>query len=451
MLRRSLLWLSSARQFSDRLDGLEKEMIELKAFRTAVETTNPEVAKAAKDLIEKHKREVKELIPGRENPLTADEFRDLNQFYAQQKARTFRLGDLQFIKNKNDLNAHANILRREYLVRIAQRARSLTSAPYGLSLMPSVDELKRCYQWSFHDMRNTVAPPKDDPMDTFDRVLRRIFLRHYNVSGLICRGLVELGEREGWKRIDKQIRTNYALLNDFFDDFCYGRAALRFLVGNYMYLSHQILQVKEEDFISFDPDKLTVPIYFEHDPSDFVGQICTKTSLVKITKVAIKDAKASFEDAEIVLRVCGDEDITFLGIPYITYDIISALIDDAIQANIVRQEKYGIPCTDIEVTLSQRKGSTDYVIRVSDTAGGLPLELSDYQLTFWSTFKAAEECALIDEASNNITWTHSPIRLPYAYCAARVIGGDVTIASIEGYGTDRQLYLPAAGIENLCI
>lgn len=49
------------------------------------------------------------------------------------------------------------------------------------------------------------------------------------------------------------------------------------------------------------------------------------------------------------------------------------------------------------------------------------------------------------------TWTRSPIRLPYANCVARAIGGDFRVASIEGYGTDRYVYFPASGIAGISI
>jgi pyruvate dehydrogenase kinase 2/3/4 len=42
----------------------------------------------------------------------------------------------------------------------------------------------------------------------------------------------------------------------------------------------------------------------------------------------------------------------------------------------------------------------------------------------------------------SLGWSHSSIRLPYAAVAARIFGGDTTVTSIEGYGTDRQIYIP---------
>lgn len=436
----SLLIPITVRDITDRLDSFEKEVIELKAFRKAVEATSPGVAAAAQQLIEKHGLPVKSIQANLSSPLTAEEFVDLNQFYAVQKPKRIEAESLLYITTPNNLLKHAAIVHREYLVAVACLARSLNLAPYGLSQMPSIKELKRWYQWTFHDMRNTQTPTDAGTAADFDNLVRRAFLRHYNVSTLLSDGLLELAKREQWGAVDDEMRSAYVDLEEFFDDFCCSRVRLRFLIGNYMYLSTQILNVKQDTAKSGDTEGITNPIFFNHNPNDYVGQICKKCSLALLLKCAIRNAQKNFDDAEIELRISGNADLTFVGIPYITYDILSAMIDDAVQANHRRQELYGTPCSKIDVTLAQREGSKSYVVRISDTAGGMPLSAADLSLTLWSTTLQT----MSDDKCK--TWIQSPIRLPYAYCAARVIGGDLTVASIEGYGTDRQLYLPSTGL-----
>lgn len=425
----------------DRLDSFEKEFIELKAFRQAVEATSPKVAETANQILKSHRQEVKALKVTSDNPLTSQEFIELNQFYAKQKTREVPCENLLYISSPNDLIQHAELLSRQYCIRLAKRARHLNNAPYGLSQMPGIQELKKGYQWSFHDMRNTPLPVDKESLYPFDRAVRRVFLRHYNVSTLLTEGMNEFASREQWKTVDDEVMNTYDDLQHFFEEFCLARVRLRFLIGNYMYLSTKILNIPKEKYGIDDPDDQTVPIFFDHNPADFVGQICRKCSLLTLAKCVVKEMQTKY-DAEIELKLAGDADLHFVGIPYITHDIISAMLEDAITANVDREEFYGKPCSKIEVTLAQTPTNKRFVLRVSDTAGGMTLNESRRQLSCWSLYKNVQH----QDHSLISSWISSPLRLPYAYCAARVIGGKLTVASIEGYGTDRQLYLPSTGL-----
>lgn len=441
-LRRTLPLLSpSLTELVDRLDSFEKEFIELKAFRQAVEATSPKVAEAAKEFLKDHKQEVNVLSVTSENPLTAEEFVELNQLYAKQRYREVPCENLLYITSPNDLMQHAELLFRQYMRRIAKRARHLNNAPYGLSQMPGIQELKKNYQWSFHDVRNTPIPTDKEGLFRFDRVVRRVFLRHYSVNMLLAKGMIAFASREQWKTVDDEVMHNYEELQHFFDEFCLARVRLRFLVRNYMYLSTKILNIPKEKYGVEDPDDRMVPVFFDHDPADFVGQICRKCSLFILVKCAVKEMQKNY-DAEIELRLAGEENLSFVGVPYITHDIICAMLEDAIAANVEREEVYGKPCSKIEVTLAQKKSNKHFVLRVSDTAGGMTLRQSRMQLSCWALYKniQSQDRDLISG------WKSNPLRLPYSDCAARVIGGNITVASIEGYGTDRQLYLPSTGL-----
>jgi pyruvate dehydrogenase kinase 2/3/4 len=442
LFRRTALLLSpTLTELVDRLDSFEKEFIELKAFRQAVEATSPKVAETAKEFLKDHRQEVKALKVTSDNPLTAEEFIELNQFYAKQKCREVPCENLLFINSPNDLIQHAELLFRQYCVRIAQRARHLNNAPYGLSQMPGIQELKKIYQWSFHDVRNTPLPTDKEGLYPFDRVVRRVFLRHYTVSDLLTKGMIEFASREQWKCVDEEVMRTYEELQHFFEGFCLARVRLRFLIGNYMYLSTKILNVPKEKYGIDDPDDIAVPVFFDHDPNDFVGQICKKCSLLTLAKCAVKKWQPKY-DAEIELKLAGDENLCFVGVPYITHDIICAMLEDAISANLDREEFFGKPCSKIEITIAQTPTNKRFVLRVSDTAGGMTLSQSRMQLSCWSLYKSVQH----HERDLIFSWTSTPFRLSYAHCAARVIGGNLTVASIEGYGTDRQVYLPSSGL-----
>ncbi|KPI84354.1 putative pyruvate dehydrogenase (lipoamide) kinase [Leptomonas seymouri] len=447
VFRRSLLLLSPTfTELADRLDSFEKEFIELKAFRQAVEATSPKVAEAANEFLRNRSQEVGTFRISSENPLTPEEFTELNQLYAKQKCKEVPFENLLYVNSPNTLLQHAELMYRQYLMRIAKIARFLNNAPYGLTQMSGIQELKKHYQWSFHDVRNNAVPEEMNDLYPFDRVVRRLFVRHHNVSKLLTEGMSDFAMREQWKGVDEEVMHTYEELPHFFEVFCLSRVRFRFLIGNYVYLSTKILNIPKEKYGIEDPDDATVPVFFDHNPDDFVGQICKKCSLLTLAKCVVKGLQAKY-DAEIELKLAGDADLRFVGIPYITHDIISAMVEDAVAANTERQELFGKPCTKIEVTVAQAPTSKRFVLRVSDTAGGLTLSQSRMQLSCWSLYKNIEQ----NENAFFRSWPSSPFRLPYGYCAARVMKGKLTVASIEGYGTDRQLYLPSTGIMGISL
>ncbi|EPY23676.1 pyruvate dehydrogenase kinase, partial [Strigomonas culicis] len=351
MFRKTFLRYLTVSDLTDRMDSFEREMIELKSFRNAVEIAAPNVAAEAKRATEARLKECKSNASHLDIPLTAGEFTVLNQFYAAQKLKPIPMENLMYISKPNDLLAHAIAVHREYLVRMAKRARQLSLAPYGLSQMPSILELKKYYQLSFHDFRSAATPKTTDDLIQFDNLVRRVFLRHYNVSTLLCEGMRELPQREQWATVNVHLRDAYPDLQVLFEKFCTERVKLRLLIGNYMYLSNQILKMDPSTYKTDDPHNQTTQLLFSHAPEHSVGQISKKTSLVTLLKDAIASLQPTYDDAEISLKIAGDPSLTFVGIPYIIHDIMSALLDDAIQSNLIRQELYGIPCSEIEVTL----------------------------------------------------------------------------------------------------
>ncbi|EAN92747.1 pyruvate dehydrogenase (lipoamide) kinase, putative, partial [Trypanosoma cruzi] len=213
-----------------RLDYFEKEIIELRAFRQMVEAASPEMALAAEAIAKERQRAKGDIDVVMEYPLTSEEFVELNQFYALQKEKRLPLRNMMHIRNVEDLYVHAKIIHREYLVRLAQRARALTLAPMGLSQMPSIQELRRSYEWSFHGVNSTKPPIDLESAQEFDSLMRCVFLRHYNVSSLLSEGMYELGQREMWSErdfSDKSLVETFEELQVFFDEFCTGRVRLR--------------------------------------------------------------------------------------------------------------------------------------------------------------------------------------------------------------------------------
>lgn len=81
-------------------------------------------------------------------------------------------------------------------------------------------------------------------------------------------------------------------------------------------------------------------------------------------------------------------------------------------------------------------------VRVRDRAGGIP---SDVGKTFWSyTYKRPWPEDASGARSTNL---RGPVGLPLSRLYARYLGGDLTVTSLPGYGTDAVLVLPRLSVD----
>eukprot|EP00758_Cryptobia_borreli_P001600 Tbor_TRINITY_DN2376_c0_g1::TRINITY_DN2376_c0_g1_i1::g.202::m.202/K00898/PDK2_3_4; pyruvate dehydrogenase kinase 2/3/4 len=402
---------------------------------------------------------------------------DLYEFYALQTEITITIQEIIDIRCTDDLIKYAQFLHREYMVRLARRARSLRHAPLGLGLMPSLRELRRWYEMSFFDMRSISSIETEEDIIKFDLTVRKVSVRHVNTTDLISSGIYEFAEREQLltekKLSDHRLINVYQEVQDFFDAFCDTRVKLRFLLGHHIYCSEKLLGPKVADHVAQVPE--TAQDFYDHDPSLFSGQVCNKCDIRKVVLAAINETKRSELDENysvpnIILTVFEPKrepyeynnesrdnenslnnsvpPFTFRCVPSVVYWIVSSLVGEAIFTNMMRKEQYMVPFTPINVKISQGPNLSDVTITVSDTAGGMSLPVVTTSLSYIASCRGYLEDQKLSTNVSSIRrgagWNHAPIRIPYAVVAARSMGGDITVSSMEGVGTQRYLYIPTS-------
>ena len=388
---------------------------------------------------------------------------DLYQFYSMLPMTRYTMQNLMALQTRDDLLNYAQNMWREFNVRLAQRTVSLSTAPYGLAVMPSIGHLKRWYELSFQDIRTQFPKPPetDEDLVRFDDLLRKIFRRHGNTAYLFGHGMMEFAQREGWSERQLKNPELYRKFHDmetFFFDFVTTRVSLRFLIQHYLECSERLLR------LSIDPKaKTEVDPLFGHESCSFIGAICKDCKIPIVVQHAIADAKREAEEdnfcdiPEIRLKIAGNDKLGITASPAMCHNIVSALVGDAIRRNTLLTCRTGAPPTPIDVVISQYKGNSEVVVSVSDTAGGIPHNLLPYATSYIYSVRGFYE----DRAAHGTTpsgaiskpqgWMKSSVRLPYAKAAAQAFGGDVTIASIDGYMTDRHYYIPCVGFDQVTV
>lgn len=382
---------------------------------------------------------------------------DLYEFYALQPVTRLRVVDLVDIDTQTELCAFANRILREYAVRTAHRARKLMLAPLGLAYMPSIVRLRQLYERTFHEVRNAFERPLSNTpheLRAFDNVIRRVFDRHISVSNLLSLSIVEFAKQKRWESSEGAstqsseadaalwVFRNYSQLEDFFVEFVTERVSLRLLIRHYLYLSEKVLALSP---------LVCAADSFEHDEAQCSGAFCKQTNVLTLAKMAVRNVQAEVADAPpIELLMHGDMSHTLFGVNAYIYGIIHTLLSEAVESTVAhysRVPQLPPPRAAIRVLVSQSSSQQDAVVRVSDACGGCAVELLDETMSYVSYVRCHRHLVRSGEAAGHnevgFSWERSALRLPYARTAARCLGGDVAVASVEGVGFDRTFCFPS--------
>eukprot|EP00571_Detonula_confervacea_P011606 CAMPEP_0172312302 /NCGR_PEP_ID=MMETSP1058-20130122/17119_1 /TAXON_ID=83371 /ORGANISM="Detonula confervacea, Strain CCMP 353" /LENGTH=481 /DNA_ID=CAMNT_0013025715 /DNA_START=205 /DNA_END=1650 /DNA_ORIENTATION=- len=353
----------------------------------------------------------------------------------------------------------ASFLRRELPIRLAHRIQDLSRVPL-LQDMRSVQQVKELYTTSFLEILSVDKHPPSREREgqeeweiQFAKILENVYERHSSVLVQMARGAFELRaairrgallggdddgcEGEGQKTLsDTEIQigrdaVEFELMESthaFLDRFYISRIGIRVLIGQYLSLRQPPVE-------------------------NYVGIICSKTSPYEIVKRAIDDAAfmctRKYGDAPEVI-ITGRLDMTFPYVPTHLHYIMLELLKNSMRATV---EYHGIDADypPIKVVIADGSDNEDVIIKVSDEGGGIP---RSNMKRIWSyLFTTADPEIQEGMVAFNENVDHSidsPLAglgygLPISRSYARYFGGDLSIMSMEGYGTDCFVYLTRLG------
>lgn len=185
---------------------------------------------------------------------------------------------------------------------------------------------------------------------------------------------------------------------------------------------------------------------------DYVGIICTRTSLKRVCSEAIADARficrdyfGLYEGPEVdLIFPAGKDDSEFMYVPSHLHHMLFELLKNSLRAVV---ERYGVEPDDGEgdwphVKVIVAEGEQDITIKISDEGGGIPR--SGMPMVWTYMYTTASTPMLEDNYNKNdfkAPMAGFGYGLPISRCYARYFGGDLKLISMEGYGTDAYLHL----------
>jgi len=324
----------------------------------------------------------------------------------------------------------ACFLHRELPIRLAHRAVELENSQLYKESQ-SIRNVCSWYKRSFAQIRAAPAPVDLEKEAKFAKVIEDIYERHSATLITMAKGAHEFRTNKGINDI-----SAFADLKDVqkkLDEFYMSRIGMRMLIGQYLALKQPA----------------TSP--------NMIGLVSTAASPYEIALQVIEDAayvcKRTHGDAPDV-KILGRTDLHFPYVPsHISYMLLE-LLKNSMRATI---ETHGVEkMPQIKIIIADGEDNEDVVIKVSDEGGGIK---RSNMSRIWSYLFTTADPAVLNRMLNNSDSevrdfdTASPLAglgygLPISRNYARYFGGELTIMSMEGYGTDSFIYLPRLGNKN---
>ena len=170
-------------------------------------------------------------------------------------------------------------------------------------------------------------------------------------------------------------------IQSFLDRFYMSRIGIRMLIGQHVALNKSASTRSNQD-------------------PDYVGIICTKTSLRKVTMEAIDNARFICQDYYGLwggpeVKLMGTDDVEFMYVPSHLHHMLFELLKNSLRAVV---ERFGIDNEEWpEIRVVVAAGKEDITIKVSDEGGGIPR--SGMPLV-WTYMYTTAEKPLLEEGFN---------------------------------------------------
>ncbi|KAJ1462939.1 mitochondrial branched-chain alpha-ketoacid dehydrogenase kinase-domain-containing protein [Pelagophyceae sp. CCMP2097] len=333
-----------------------------------------------------------------------------------------------------ELLSVAAFLHRELQIRLALRVCELDRIP-SLTEMPSVRKVREWYAQSIREIAASRCPVDEDTEAEFAKLLTAIYERHSAVLFTMARGAHELRLSMG----NNERFVDDAAIHGFLDSFYTSRIGIRMLIGQYLALR----QCRRRN--------------------GCVGLLNTNVKPADVARDAVEQATSlcerQFGDAPKV-EIHGRLDLTFSYVPDHLYYIMLELLKNSMRATVEHALRSAGPGADvgdlkmpsIKVVVADGEDNEDVALKVSDEGGGIARSHMPRVWSYLFTTASHEVQQRGFDDANDLAsdFGGAPLAglgygLPISRAYARYFGGDVSLMSMEGYGTDAFVYLSRLG------
>jgi len=324
-------------------------------------------------------------------------------------------------------------LRREIPVRLANMMMELELLPAALHAQPACQEIIAQYGHSFQDIlqfENSSNTP--EAHQEFNEVITNIRLRHQDTVPRMADALHNLRDA-GNLHVNSKDRLNQAI-QYFLDRLYMSRISVQMLIAH-----HKALFCPEESRKVTDGFRGTIDPAC--DPAA-VAQEAFENAAFLCDQIYMDAPKINLKCTNLTDKSNPDK-IDFVYIPSHLYHMFFEVFKNSMRATMeFHEEADTVPEIDVHIV----KSSHDISIKISDQGGGISRTVAEN--VFLYLYTSATRVKLSGGDMGGTTSTSTPMHglgygLPLSRLYARYFGGDIKIASCDGYGTDAYIYLKA--------
>lgn len=327
--------------------------------------------------------------------------------YVNRKPTPITLRQLMFYERHlqpDRLLKSANYVRQELPIRISHRIREFQKLPFIVGTNPHVQNVYDLYWHAFEHLRRVPPIQTLEDNQRFCQTLAENLEAHLVVIPRLALGMSECGQHMNSDAMDRFMNASLR-----------SRISRRTLAEQHLALTRQ----HHEDVVSS------------------VFRRCSARALVQQCATLVR---AHHETPEIAIH--GD-DISFTyihdHIQYILYQLLS---------NAMRHTLSTEARAPVHVTIASN--TTDVYFRVSDRGGGMAAPVFS---RIWSYGQRPHNLSSVSQLAARATeHDHLQIQLgiglPMSRVYAEYLGGNLSLMTMDGYGTDAYVRIPLLGTQN---
>jgi pyruvate dehydrogenase kinase 2/3/4 len=331
---------------------------------------------------------------------------------------------VDFGKQNVDPHKSFAFLRKEIPVRLANIMNEINLLPDILVQMPSVQQVTGWYEQSFEEVLEFEDVDENNLsiINRFTQQLDHIQRRHMTVVETMARGVMEMKEQAA---TDVTLHNIEDRVQYFLDRFYLMRISIRMLIHQHLLLYGEASD-ETRHIGCFDPacDVLSVA----QDAYENARFLCEQYyGYSPVCHFQCQSPFASSSDPP---------NITMTYVPSHLYYLIFELMKNSLRAVVEFHSDKQSSLPPINMLIC--KGREDVSFKLSDQGGGVPrTEIERLFKYMYSTApKPPSPDALVTTPLAGYGYG-----LPIARLYARYFNGDLTLNSVDGYGTDAMIYL----------
>lgn len=317
------------------------------------------------------------------------------------------------IKHPSNIIQQSLFLHKELPIRLAQRAVELENLPYSVSKTNSIQNVYDLYLKSFDKITSHDVPDTDEKSNQFTELIDNIKTEHKDLEFNISSALEPYREQQDKTKIPLE---EIEVIDKTLEHFYSSRIGIRFLIGQHV-----------------DIQKKSIS-------ETTIGVIDTRCNPHTVIKHAVEEVQMMidniyYKELEIEYDLA-KEDCEFLYIPSHLYYIVFEVLKNAGRATSEFTN-----CTK-PIKIQTSVSNEDFIIKISDNGGGFSRDVMKNIFSFSYTTAGEEH----ENRGIKIAGYGHGLGLSRIY--ARYFGGDLTVSSVEGIGTDVYIYLNRFGDKN---